>query len=640
MNRQHPEAPEMPSPSPTGPTAEAVATPADSPAPITAGTVSDSAATAPSPAPSPPAQVANTPSDSPAQTAKRALLDALAGNSRRPQGRASSDVAAPRALALAIPLYGLSVLAALAMPEGVRSILLDRGWVCHAILLLSSLALSILFLKALGLRAQRRAFQLDLLPSDEPRITPDNVARFLAHVESRRERLVVRRSFPQGGDGQSFLVERVHRILSHFAAHPDAAEATAVANAEADADAATSASSFSIVKILVWAIPILGFIGTVVGIGDAVGGFSRSLDTAGQLDTIKTALGDVTSGLAVAFDTTLVALVASILVMMPTSWLQKSEDKLLGDIDDHVVTHLLRRLGAAGKQATEKPLTPADIELSIARVLAAPLAGLTRESTRLAEQLAALTAARTEADTALAARIEAFTASQTRAESVLAAQIGAFADSQARAESALAARMDFFTAAQAKAESALAAQIGTFAAASSTLTPAIDRAADRLARAAAVAEALSQAADASAARATAQLEQATSLARHTTETAARTTAQLEQATSLAQRTTETAARTEDQLCRELGASQKLLTLLAAGMGAFPTDSLLSLSRTAAAPSSNGSHAANGGHSTIGSHPQNGTHAVNGALPDLGATAPHGSHAPSGARAVNAAHNGS
>ncbi|MBK8251538.1 MAG: MotA/TolQ/ExbB proton channel family protein [Polyangiaceae bacterium] len=263
-----------------------------------------------------------------------------ASASKKAAGRATSDVRSLRALAYALPLYGLLVFVARSMPPDIRAILLERGWVCHAIMLLASWALVILLLKWIALRAQSRVFSLNVLPADLTLIDPANVAQVIEHVHETRRQLATRKA------PRSFLAERVMRVLEHFSARFDAVEAATVSNSEAEADGASSAASFSIVKVLIWAIPILGFIGTVIGIGDAVGGFSRSLEGAGQLDTIKTALGDVTTGLAVAFDTTLVALVASIFVMLPTSWLQKAEDRLLGDVDDYVVTNVLRILSS------------------------------------------------------------------------------------------------------------------------------------------------------------------------------------------------------------------------------------------------------------------------------------------------------
>ena len=54
--------------------------------------------------------------------------------------------------------------------------------------------------------------------------------------------------------------------------------------------------------------------GAIVGVavGAAVGGFSESLDAAASLEGLKSSIGSVTGGLGVAFDTTLLALVLSV----------------------------------------------------------------------------------------------------------------------------------------------------------------------------------------------------------------------------------------------------------------------------------------------------------------------------------------
>lgn len=425
---------------------------------------------------------------------------------RRENRRATSDVSFPLALGLALPLYGVSVLAAHAMPPGVEAILLDRGWVCHAILLLSCLALTILLLKARSLRAQRLAFEVELVPHDLRSITPDNVGDVLAHVSAHRQ------ARERRGAPRSFLIERVLRLLEHYAARGDVPETAALNGSESELDAASVAGSFSVVKVLVWAIPILGFIGTVIGIGDAVGGFSRSLEGAGQLDAIKTSLGDVTSGLAVAFDSTLVALVASIFVMVPTSGLQKAEDQLVNDVDDHVVTGVLRRLASpvAADVALPSKEAAAD-EAAVARALVVEAV-----APQLREML--------DAHTALLARLSGDHASLTAAQAAVSAQISAFAG------------------------------------AAGQLVSGIERAAGHLDRGSEELE-----------RATGQLGHAMGQMERATGQLERATGQLEQATSLAGQTAGAAARAEDQLCRELGASRQLLALLAAGLGAPGAD---------------------------------------------------------------------
>ena len=52
-------------------------------------------------------------------------------------------------------------------------------------------------------------------------------------------------------------------------------------------------------------------------ISDAVASFSGELDATGDIDQLRNKLSEVTQGLGVAFDTTLVALVMSLIVIVP-----------------------------------------------------------------------------------------------------------------------------------------------------------------------------------------------------------------------------------------------------------------------------------------------------------------------------------
>ena len=88
-------------------------------------------------------------------------------------------------------------------------------------------------------------------------------------------------------------------------------------------------SSYSLIRVMLWTMPIIGFIGTVLGVGQAVGGFAQFLSAAQEIDQIKVALKGVTSGLGVAFDSTLIALLLSVLVMIFMSAVEQFEIKNL-----------------------------------------------------------------------------------------------------------------------------------------------------------------------------------------------------------------------------------------------------------------------------------------------------------------------
>ncbi|MCA9248053.1 MAG: MotA/TolQ/ExbB proton channel family protein, partial [Planctomycetales bacterium] len=138
----------------------------------------------------------------------------------------------------------------------------------------------------------------------------------------------------------------------------------------------------TIVKVFIWALPILGFIGTVIGISAAVGGLGGSLESSSDVSALKGALNSVFDGLKTAFDTTLLALIMSMMVKIPASALQKSEQDLVTQVDEYCNENLLRRLndgrdggaerGASGlkgidasvfRQAVEEGMATHQVEL-------------------------------------------------------------------------------------------------------------------------------------------------------------------------------------------------------------------------------------------------------------------------------------
>ncbi len=82
-------------------------------------------------------------------------------------------------------------------------------------------------------------------------------------------------------------------------------------------------SSYSMLRYVAWAIPSLGFIGTVMGIGSALS----------LVDLAMEDMSLVTQPLGLAFDTTLIALTESIILMFFLHTTQNKEEELLNTID-------------------------------------------------------------------------------------------------------------------------------------------------------------------------------------------------------------------------------------------------------------------------------------------------------------------
>ncbi|HBJ38104.1 MAG TPA: hypothetical protein DDZ51_25785, partial [Planctomycetaceae bacterium] len=90
----------------------------------------------------------------------------------------------------------------------------------------------------------------------------------------------------------------------------------------------TAYDSLQLIRIIVWAIPMLGFLGTVIGITQTLGGLDFS-DGIAAVDRLK-------SGLYVAFDTTALGLVLSVVAIFLQFPVERSEQRLLGEIDRRV----------------------------------------------------------------------------------------------------------------------------------------------------------------------------------------------------------------------------------------------------------------------------------------------------------------
>ncbi len=97
-------------------------------------------------------------------------------------------------------------------------------------------------------------------------------------------------------------------------------------------------ASYALPRFMIWAIPILGFIGTVWGISNGIAGFSNAMNNVDSVTAVSTTLKEtlpiVTSSLAAAFDTTFLALLLSIPLMLMMTWFEKAEDNYLMTLDE------------------------------------------------------------------------------------------------------------------------------------------------------------------------------------------------------------------------------------------------------------------------------------------------------------------
>jgi biopolymer transport protein ExbB/TolQ len=137
-----------------------------------------------------------------------------------------------------------------------------------------------------------------------------------------------------------FLPRLLMVAYNRFGATRSVQDAAEAVRDECDFEVASMDTKLSMVRFTAWAIPAVGFVGTVRGIGAA-------------LQEAQGAMGGdisgVTMGLGVTFNATLVALVSCIIVMFWMHQLQQFQDRLVLDCRTYVDRQLLRKLRVVSK---------------------------------------------------------------------------------------------------------------------------------------------------------------------------------------------------------------------------------------------------------------------------------------------------
>jgi biopolymer transport protein ExbB/TolQ len=133
----------------------------------------------------------------------------------------------------------------------------------------------------------------------------------------------------------ALLPRALAAALDRFGATANVSDAAEAAQSVLEAEADRLDSELSMIRYTVWAIPAIGFVGTVRGIGEA-------LQKAHQ--AVSGNISGVTEGLGITFNATFVALSASILVMFFLHQLQLAQERLVLDTRAHLDQRLLRHM--------------------------------------------------------------------------------------------------------------------------------------------------------------------------------------------------------------------------------------------------------------------------------------------------------
>jgi biopolymer transport protein ExbB/TolQ len=140
---------------------------------------------------------------------------------------------------------------------------------------------------------------------------------------------------------RSHLARRLRDALDHVARTGTAAQLGDELKYLADVENARQQESYGLVRIVIWATPMLGFLGTVMGITEALGDLSANAKLLAT--SIDTAIQGLLGGLYVAFDTTALALTLSMILMFIQFMIDRVEQQLLTAVDNRANESLMGR---------------------------------------------------------------------------------------------------------------------------------------------------------------------------------------------------------------------------------------------------------------------------------------------------------
>ncbi|MCP4996589.1 MAG: MotA/TolQ/ExbB proton channel family protein [Gammaproteobacteria bacterium] len=200
-----------------------------------------------------------------------------------------------------------------------------RDYEQEACFILMLWAFSIMGFKGRDIYRQQMLLNTDLLqlPPDLP-IGHEDVRELSRRLQSLPDK-----------SQRSLLPRAMITAIERFGATRNVQDVSTAARDVCESEAERQESELSIIRYIAWAIPSVGFIGTVRGIGDALGQAHRAVE------------GDitgVTQSLGVAFNSTFVALVISIVLMFFIHQLQLMQERHVLDCERYVDHWFVRRL--------------------------------------------------------------------------------------------------------------------------------------------------------------------------------------------------------------------------------------------------------------------------------------------------------
>lgn len=190
---------------------------------------------------------------------------------------------------------------------------------------LSLWAFAIMGYKAWSLRRGQQLLQLDLLRLPEGmKILPEDSRDYARQVEALPPEM-------RGELLPRALLSGLHR----FGSTRNIQDVSSAIHDTCELEFGRLDTELSMVRYVAWAIPAIGFVGTVRGIGE-------SLQQAHK--AVEGDVSGVVAGLGISFNSTLVALSLSITVMFLLHQIQLRQERAVLDTEEFLDTHVVRQM--------------------------------------------------------------------------------------------------------------------------------------------------------------------------------------------------------------------------------------------------------------------------------------------------------
>ncbi len=223
----------------------------------------------------------------------------------------------------------------------IYSLLFERGVIQFLTLFSFWFTAALLFLKHVSISREIKAFELPCIQDFKKRTKSIMGADTMINLLN-----LVEQGCAENRD--LVLLNRLIKGLKQVKISQNQAEVANVLETVAGTDYSLMESSYSFIKFMIWLIPIFGFLGTLLGMSQAIVSFGpvfSKLGTAG-FKGVSSDLQTVTGGLALAFDTTLLALILSAGLNLVSNNLQKRENDFLARVENFTLEYIINRFRA------------------------------------------------------------------------------------------------------------------------------------------------------------------------------------------------------------------------------------------------------------------------------------------------------